>query len=38
MGESQNGCYKIKKHAKFSKKWTFLTPWYDSEVVKYEKR
>ena len=28
MGESQNGCFKKTKHAKFSKKRTFLTPWY----------
>ena len=27
-GESQKGCYKKTKHAKFSEKWTFLTPWY----------
>ena len=27
-GESQNGCYKKTKHAKFSEKQTFLTPWY----------
>ena len=26
--ESQNGCFKKTKHAKFSKKRTFLTPWY----------
>ena len=25
-GESQNGCYKKTKHAKFSEKGTFLTP------------
>ena len=25
-GESQNGCYKKTKHAKFSEKQTFLTP------------
>ena len=25
MGESQNGCFKKTKHAKFSKKRTFLT-------------
>ena len=24
--ESQNGCFKIKKHVKFSEKRTFLTP------------
>ena len=28
MGESQNGCFKKTKHAKFSEKRTFLTPWY----------
>ena len=28
IGESQNGCFKKIKHAKFSKKRTFLTPWY----------
>ena len=27
-GESQNGGNKKIKHAKFSKNWTFLTPWY----------
>ena len=26
--ESQNGCFKKTKHAKFSEKRTFLTPWY----------
>ena len=26
-GESQNGCFKKTKHAKFSEKRTFLTPW-----------
>ena len=26
--EYQNGCFKKIKHAKFSKKRTFLTPWY----------
>ena len=26
--ESQNGCYKKIKHAKFPEKRTFLTPWY----------
>ena len=26
--ESQNGCFKKTKHAKFFKKCTFLTPWY----------
>ena len=27
-GESQNGCFKKTKHAKFSQKRTFLTTWY----------
>ena len=27
-GESQNGCFKKTKHAKFSEKRTFLTRWY----------
>ena len=27
-GESRNGCFKRTKHAKFSEKRTFLTPWY----------
>ena len=27
-GESQNKCFKKAKHAIFSEKWTFLTPWY----------
>ena len=27
-GESQNGCFKTTKHAKFSEKRTFLNPWY----------
>ena len=27
-GESQNGGKKKTKHAKFSVKWIFLTPWY----------
>ena len=26
--ESQNGCFKKTKYAKFSEKRTFLTPWY----------
>ena len=26
-GESQNGCFKKTKHAKFSGKQTFLSPW-----------
>ena len=29
-GESRNGCFKKTKHAKFSGKQTFLTPWYVS--------
>ena len=27
-GESQNGCLKKTKHANFSEKQKFLTPWY----------
>ena len=27
-GKSQNWCFKKTKHVKFSKKLTFLTPWY----------
>ena len=27
-GESQNGCFKKTRHAKFSEKWTFRTLWY----------
>ena len=27
-GESQNGCFKKTKPAKFFEKWTFLTPWW----------
>ena len=27
-GEPQNGCFKKTKHAKFSEKRTFLTPWH----------
>ena len=27
-GKFQNGCFKKTKHAKFSEKRTFLTPWY----------
>ena len=26
--ESQNGCFKKTKHAKYTEKRTFLTPWY----------
>ena len=32
-GESQNGCFKKKKHVKFSEKQTFLTPWYTHVCV-----
>ena len=34
IGKSQNGCFKKTKHAKFSKKQTFLTPWiaHDSPI------
>ena len=28
IGESENGCFKKTKHAKFSEKRIFLTPWY----------
>ena len=27
-GEFQNGCFKKTKHAKFSEKLTYFTPWY----------
>ena len=27
-GESQNGCFKKTKHAKFSEIWKFVSPWY----------
>ena len=27
-GESENSCFKKTKHAKFSEKRTFPTPWY----------
>ena len=33
-GESQNGCFKKTKHVKFSKKRTFLTPWYAHVCVR----
>ena len=33
-GQSQNGCYKKTKHAKSSKKQTFLTPWYTHARVR----
>ena len=32
-GESQNGCFK-KKHAKFSEKRIFPTPWYAHVLVR----
>ena len=34
-GESQNGCYKKTKHAKFSEKQTFLAPWYSHVRQKW---
>ena len=34
QGESQNGCFKKTKHAKFSKKRTFFTPWYAHVSVR----
>ena len=34
-GESQNGCCKKTKHAKFSEKRTFLTPWYANVCVYF---
>ena len=33
-GESQNGSFKKTKHAKFSEKRTFLTPWYGHVRVR----
>ena len=33
-GESQNRCFKNTKHAKFSEKQTFLTPWYAHVLVR----
>ena len=33
-GESQNRCFKKTKHAKFSEKRTFLTPWYAHVSVR----
>ena len=33
-GESQNGCFKKTKHAKFSEKWTFLTLWYPHVLIR----
>ena len=32
-GESQNGCFKKRKHAKFSEKRRFLTLWYAPHKV-----
>ena len=33
-GESQNGCYKKTKHAKFSEKRIFLASWYEHVRVE----
>ena len=33
--ESQNGCFKRTKHAKFSEKRTFLTLWYASSISEH---
>ena len=33
-GESQNGCFKKTKHAKFSEKQIFLTAWYEHIRVR----
>ena len=35
-GESQNGGKKKAKHAKFSEKRTFITPWYAHERMRFE--
>ena len=35
-GESQNGCFKKIKHAKFSKKRTFLTPLIRTGTCAYQ--
>ena len=35
-GESQNGCFKKTKHAKYSEKRTFLIPWYARARMKME--
>ena len=35
-GESQNGCFRKTRHAKFSEKRTFLTPWYARVHMKME--
>ena len=37
-GESQNGCFKKTKHAKFSEKRLFLTPWYPHVCVSGGKK
>ena len=37
-GKSQNGCFKKTKHAKFSEKQTFLTPWYAHVRVSWKAR
>ena len=34
MGESQEGFYNKTKHVKFSKKRTFITPWYRRNMMK----
>ena len=38
MGESQNGCFKKTKHAKFSEKRAFLTPWYKNIKINKNTR
>ena len=35
MGKSQKGCYKKRKHNKFSEKQTFLTPWYAGKKCSF---
>ena len=37
-GESQNGCFKKTKHAKFFEKRTFLNPWYTYVCVSGVKK
>ena len=37
-GESQNGCFRKAKHAKFSEKQIFLTPWHAHVRVFQEKK
>ena len=37
-GKYQNGCYKKRKHVKFSEKRTFLTPWYANVRVRIRGR